>query len=543
VSRAAATLGAGLALATAVALAPAPGPPAARAAAGCLGQPPGASPAQKPGPRLRFGITPGAVAGQVGAPASAKPESDTQTMAALRRLAPAGTPFVLRLNRLFWSDGSAGIDRFVTLAQHYTAAGYLVEVQVRYHPSAAQQGDLAAWVDYVREVVRRLGANPSVVGLQITNEVNFTASQDSSDGAYQGAKDALIAGVVAAHQLAASLKYSQLKIGFNWFYRTDPSSEDSFWTYLGTHGGPAFAAAVDWVGLDAYPQTFFPPADTPGGERDAVINALSVMRDCYLPEAGITERAPIYVEENGYPTGPGRSEDAQRQTMQTMITAFHDYRGTYHVSDYRWFNLRDADSSSPNFQQQFGILHDDYSPKAGFESYRSLVASLSAPALGGLSPGRPGPPLHPRPAVARKGLILTVARRSASGRHRRATQRRASHRRVSQRRPSPRRPPPHQRPRRGHAPRCWDVPLVVRLSGSDIARVRSARLTVGRRVIGLPRRSARRRGAGRWRWTVRGLRAGRRYRIRATVRLEGPGLVLKAAGRTCGRPGHRPPRR
>ncbi len=55
----------------------------------------------------------------------------------------------------------------------------------------------------------------------------------------------------------------------------------------------------------------------------------------------------------------------------------NDFRGTYNVSDYRWFNLRDGDSTSPNFQVRYGLLHDDYSEKPAFGVYRDLVAQLA----------------------------------------------------------------------------------------------------------------------------------------------------------------------
>ncbi|HEV3228986.1 MAG TPA: hypothetical protein VGY97_05895 [Solirubrobacteraceae bacterium] len=394
----------------------------------CLGQPPGANVPQLPGAPLRFGITPGAVAGQVGAPASARPENAPATLAALHQLRPSGGPFVLRLHRFFWSDGEAGIERFLALAHLYTQAGYPVELQLRYHPPAGHDGDVAGWTQWVREVVRRFGPDPGVVGVQVTNEVNFNASADSSDGAYQGARDALIQGVIAARQEAIRLRFDQLKVGFNWFYRTDPSSEQSFWTYLGQRGGPAFAAAVDWVGLDAYPGTFFPPADTPGGERDAVVNALSSLR-CYMGVAGLGSGIPIYVEENGYPTGPGRSEQMQASALGTMVNAFNDFRGTYNVTDYRWFDLRDADSSSPNFQQQFGLLHDDYSPKPAFGAYRALVARLSiwtrrAAAPPSPAPGSIAPRAHPRPRCGSRRASRRRRHRSrARRRHTRARRR------------------------------------------------------------------------------------------------------------------------
>ncbi len=72
-------------------------------------------------------------------------------------------------------------------------------------------------------------------------------------------QDALIQGVEAAKNQSRRDGFNDLKIGFNWFYRLDPNTEDSFWSYLGTHGGAAFDRAVDWVGLDAYPGTWFPP--------------------------------------------------------------------------------------------------------------------------------------------------------------------------------------------------------------------------------------------------------------------------------------------
>jgi hypothetical protein len=55
----------------------------------------------------------------------------------------------------------------------------------------------------------------------------------------------------------------------------------------------------------------------------------------------------------------------------------HDFRGNYNVTDYRWFDLRDGDSASPNFQQQFGIMRSDYAPKPAFAAYRDLIAGLS----------------------------------------------------------------------------------------------------------------------------------------------------------------------
>jgi hypothetical protein len=360
-----------------IALAAAPASRADAPSGVCLGDPSASGVPMAPGPRLRFGITPAGEAGALGPAVPAVPDDPPRTLAALARLRAPKAPFVLRLNRLFWSDGEAGIARFLALARRYTDAGHLVELQVRYHPAAGHEGDVAGFTAFVREVVDRFGANARVVGLQVTNEVNFTVSPDSSDGAYAGARDALIGGVIAAKDEARRRGFRQLTIGFNWFYRTDPNSEAGFWGYLRDHGGPAFVAAVDWVGLDAYPGTVFPPVEPPGGERDGMVAAMSQLRRCFMPTAGLGARVPIHVEENGWPTGPGRAEESQARSLGTMVRAVHDFRGTYGVTDYRWFDLRDHNTSSANFQHHYGLLRDDYSPKPAFEAYRRLMDELA----------------------------------------------------------------------------------------------------------------------------------------------------------------------
>ncbi len=344
----------------------------------CLGDTGAAGVEKAPGELLRFGITPAGEAGALGPPVPAVPGSTAQDLAALSALRPAGGPFVIRLNRFFWSRGEEGIQHFERLARTFTDAGYLVELQLRYHPSPEQEGRIDLWTAFVREVVRRFGPNRRVVALQVTNEVNLTFSPDSSDGAYRGARDALIEGVKAADHETRVRGYEHLGVGFNWVYRLDPFTEASFWGYLRDHGGSAFTAAVDWVGLDAYPGTFFPPIELlPGGFRDGMVNAMSVLRECFLPIAGIGAGTPIHVEENGYPTGLLRSEAQQVEAMREMVGAVHDFRGTYNVSDYRWFDLRDHASTSLNFQHQYGLLKDDYSPKPGFRAYADLAGSLS----------------------------------------------------------------------------------------------------------------------------------------------------------------------
>ena len=306
------------------------------------------------------------------------PEDRRATLEALSRLRGPG-PFYVRLNRFFWSEGGDGVRRFLRLSRRYTRAGYLVELQLRYHPRTDQEGDVDAWVGFVRRVVRRFGPNPGVRSLQVTNEVNFLPiAPDASDSAYEGAREALVRGVIAASRVAERRGFDQLKIGFNWAYRSDPLTERSFWGEIARRGGAELVEAVDWVGLDAYPGTVFPPLELGDGYRDGMVNAMSVLRECYMPIAGIPDRVPIKVEENGYPTlEPIRSYAEQVNAMRQMVGAVHEFRGTFNVTDYRWFDLRDHRTDSLNFQHQYGLLRDDYTPKPAFAVYGDLVEQLA----------------------------------------------------------------------------------------------------------------------------------------------------------------------
>ncbi len=330
-------------------------------------------------PKLRFGINPAGTAGAIGPAVAPVPNSPGKTRQALDQLAAPGHPFYVRLNRFFWSLGPQGIRHYMKLTKRYARQGFEVELQLRYHPRPAQEGNIDAWVNFVRRVVGKFGRIDAVRAIQVTNEVNFfPIAPDASDSYYAGAREALVRGVIAAKDEAVSRGYDQLRIGFNWAYRTDPDREQSFWTEIGALGGKPFVDALDWVGLDAYPGTIFPPVETAGGYRDGMVNAMSSLRQCYLPLAGIPPSVPIHVEENGYPTlEPARSYDEQAAAMAEMVGAVNDFRGNYGVTDYRWFDLRDHLSSSTNFQHQYGLLRDDYTPKPAFSLYRNLVAALS----------------------------------------------------------------------------------------------------------------------------------------------------------------------
>ncbi len=325
------------------------------------------------GPRIEFGIGP-RLAGEAGSGQTTPvvAEDKRKRDDALERLR-GKRPMRVRLNRLFQADGKAGIERFERMARHYASLGFDVEIQVRYHPAPRRDGDIGAWLDYVRRVVRAFGPIKHVVSLQITNEVNISFSPNTSDGAYANAVEALARGVPAAKREAERDGFDQLTTGFNYAWRFGDADAD-FWRAVGVAGGKRLRRATDWVGVDAYPGTFVPPTMTNPG--DALLEAVAQVRECYMPMAGLGRRTPIHLEELGYPTGPGRTEAAQAAALEAFVHTLHRYRGTYGITNANWFGLRDNNSAGPDFQSFFGLLRDDYSPKPAFGEYRRLIRKL-----------------------------------------------------------------------------------------------------------------------------------------------------------------------
>ncbi len=331
----------------------------------------------KPAHTLRFGIDP-ELAGTEGATQEpAAPVNQAKTLRALRALRPAGKQLVLRVNRLFESDGQAGIRRFERIIGRYTRAGFDTELQVRYHPSARQRGDMAAWTRYVRHVVDVFGPNRHVIAMTITNEINVPFSPNTSDGAYPGAERALIAGIIAAHREARRRDFKRLKFGFTFAYRFDPTTDASMFAGLG-RGGAAFRQALGYVGVDYYPE-LYPGLQATTSLPAATVEMLATMRRCFMRLGRLGAGIPLWITENGYDTTPGLITGAQqRLALVQIVNAIRGAADTYGVTDYRWFNLRDNLSTSPGFAQTTGLLTDHYRRKPSFEAYRGLVARFGA---------------------------------------------------------------------------------------------------------------------------------------------------------------------
>ncbi len=348
----------------------------------CTGDYGGAAP--QAGAPLRFGVDPGVAGSAGGGQTPSAPDDFSRDVAAARALRAPDRVLVVRLNRLFWSGGDRLIAHFKSLVSRYARAGLEVELQVRYHPRAGEAGHLAAWRAYVRHVVDVFGPDPQVVAMTITNEVNVTVSPNTSDGAYARARQALIEGVEAAHAEARRRGFEQLRFGFTYAYRFSPVDDASFFSYLGARGGAALRSALGFVGLDFYPGSVYPPVMAPRDTyRTELAQALGTLRRCFMPKAGLGARIPIWITENGVATSADVSEAQQARDLTQLVDAARAYSGTFNVTDYRWFNLRDSGSSGagspPGTAALFGtdgLLRADYRPKPAFAAFARAISAF-----------------------------------------------------------------------------------------------------------------------------------------------------------------------
>ena len=333
----------------------------------------------RPATPVEFGITPLAAGSAGVSQLEPKPVDEAAALAALERLRPPGKQLVMRLNRMFWADGSAGIRRYARIVDRYGRAGLPSELQVRYHPPEGAEGDIDAWTDYVREATRILGRRPSVRALSITNEANFSVSPNTSDGSYEGVREAIVAGTIAAQRELKRIGRRDIELGFSVAWRWLPAEDRSFWEEIGERATPEFRRALDYVGLQVYPGLVWPPAPIPGRSAgEEIAEALTLIRDCYMPKAGLGREVDLWVSENGYATNLGRSEASQKAATASTLDAVADYSGELAITDYRWFNLRDNDSAGPDLFDAVGVLRDDYTEKPAFEVLRSAISSSGA---------------------------------------------------------------------------------------------------------------------------------------------------------------------
>ena len=318
---------------------------------------------------LTFGIFPLGLAGSPDGVASGPPDDFEQISAAVAELQGDGPPIMPRMY-VSWT-GPRSTKAVLRQVGEYAALGLPWDLVLCYRD---RSGSVAKWASFVSRVVAEHGHQLAAV--QVTGEANLAGIPAAADGAYPAVREALVRGVLGA---AAAKRQSgaSAAIGFAIAPEVDPATT-GFWAEVRNLGGSDFAAALDYAGIDMYPDVFGPRFGL-GQLPGAVDWLLRTYRERDLSGAGIPATVPIRICENGWPTGPERPEQTQADVFEAILRSVHGLRAELNVTHWELFTLRDADSAKDGLFYHFGILRDDYSRKPAFARLRTLIAELGRP--------------------------------------------------------------------------------------------------------------------------------------------------------------------
>ncbi|MBT2365821.1 hypothetical protein J7E88_11010 [Streptomyces sp. ISL-10] len=317
---------------------------------------------------LHFGIYPGGILGDdQGIVRPVRPDLPDRITEALDALQGDSPTLLVRAYHPFAATVAPLEPPTPADPQTYLQRGRKLDLVL---PFREPSGALDGWLEFVREAVRTRG--PQLASVQICEEPN--ADLPVLDGSTPNVLNALVQGVIAAKQEARALGHS-LAVGFNAVPTFDPA--DTFWSELGALADARFRQSLDYVGLDFFPDVFRP---IPGEQlAEAVTAVLAGFRRTDLRKADIPDSVAIRICENGWPTGPGRSEQRQATTLETVVRTVAALAPDLNIDGYSFFALRDADSTAEGLFHRFGLLRDDYTPKPAFETYRRLISDLGNP--------------------------------------------------------------------------------------------------------------------------------------------------------------------
>lgn len=316
---------------------------------------------------LTFGVFPFSLAGGPDGLAAGPPDDFAQIRRLLGIL-QGGGPELLARAYVGWS-GTGSTDTALGQIADFIDIGLRWDLVLAYRDWEA---DIRGWTRFVRRVVTDFAADLTTI--QVTGEANLTGIPAAGDGAYPRAAEALVQGIFTA-AAAKQQRGLDVAIGFAVVPEPDPAA-GPFWPAVAALGGSRLRDCADYVGIDMYPDVFGGRIGQDGLDP-AVGEMLRTLRRQALPLAGIPHSTPIRVCENGWPTGPGRPEHRQAGVLDTVLRAVHARRQEMNITHWELFALRDADSSKNDPFHQFGIVHDDYTPKPAFEQLRRTIAELT----------------------------------------------------------------------------------------------------------------------------------------------------------------------
>ncbi len=272
----------------------------------------------------------------------------------------------------------------------YSKRNLKLEIVLRY---MSQSGNVMGYTNFVRDFVDILSKFKAVRSLQITNEANSPLNAQASDGAFPNANQALVSAVQAAHAEIARI-HSKIQLGFNAAY--EPIALLGDWykslnqlSLADSSGRESLASQINWVGIDLYPGTYFPPLASANNRTafessatKTVINALNQLRTQAMPQGEFSKKIQIEITEIGYATSVRWSHTStdQNLALEGFLKAACDVHVQDNLSTFEFFDLQDAKQPSAylsptalHLPWRFGLVTYDNARKPAFTTYHNLI--------------------------------------------------------------------------------------------------------------------------------------------------------------------------
>ena len=317
---------------------------------------------------MTFGIYAGSVAGTETDLAIGKEDNPQLILQALTQLSCPGKIFLVRGYIHYLGEGRLGYEAPENIEQ-YANENRQLDMVICYRSPTYDEDD---WATSIIKIINRYKHKLSTI--QITEEPNLKTAF-AGDGSFDNIEKALFAGVVTAKKEIGRQQLN-IKVGFNAIPSFNPA--DTFWNIIGNDEFKKLREAIDYIGLDFYPDVFRPVAldGQPNDLKQSVVNVLRYFRNVNLKTGNIPLSVPIHITENGWATGANRTYERQAQVIEKIIRTIVSIKDELNIDTYEVFALRDTNTSNQNIFYQFGLLNDDYFPKPAFEIYQKLINEI-----------------------------------------------------------------------------------------------------------------------------------------------------------------------
>jgi len=317
---------------------------------------------------MTFGIYAGSVAGTETDIAIGKEDNPQLILHALTQLSSPDKFFLIRGYIHYLGEGKLGYEAPENIEQ-YANENRRLDIVICYRSSKYDESD---WIKSVIKIINRY--KNKLFTIQITEEPNLKTAF-AGDGSFQNIEKALFTGVVTAKK-EIEKQQLKVKVGFNAIPSFNPA--DNFWHIVGNDEFKNLREAVDYIGLDFYPDVFRPVAldGQPNDLEQSVVNVLRYFRNVNLKTGNIPLSVPIHITENGWATGENRTYERQAQVIEKVIRTILSIKDELNIDTYEVFALRDTNTSNQNIFYQFGLLNDDYFPKPAFKIFQQFIKEI-----------------------------------------------------------------------------------------------------------------------------------------------------------------------